>query len=1265
MKISKNKKGAGEYALLGLILFLVLAGMVFSETNLSDKEFVGKIQYQVLQANERTQMVQQYITAAASYSAKFAVTDLFKFAGIFQEQSDTGEALNPPCGSYQYSLYSNKGKNCTPDYKASYSSFFQEIMASYLHKYEELPIFFVYDLDFKENFQKNEVRLLGNSLNKLKMYVFEKPSEEDLTIFESELGGYGNEKTIPCTTGKCFSDIANYYLSLYSNNGNSLPYVWGGESPYPYEDTVKLKTKEGSFFNGVSMDKYQPEPHQTELTVPGFDCSGWVWWVAKHAQIKGFEKRLSADGYYRLAKSTAKEICSYDKGPCPSGDCEFSAGPCYSQTIFQQARPGDILFYGSPNNVTHIMIYDGYGFIVHSVGSKGLVREKLRTSYASETTTKIVGVYRFDYANKGFDSLNEYLSKKEPDISNITINNNTNNNDTNKSIKKTEKSKPNNSQVSLLGPVDWCDGSEKLPKGTYANRIKHEAWNSEGKTYYDIAVNTGLEEGVDPALIVTHMIYETSMGSDDSCTSKGYSSLTGCGWSGTCVSDCNCGGMSTNSDKNQLSCTARTDKEAYLEAVTGNNEVVGDYQNCKEYQGDSEKFWTCILCIYQGDYDHVVPGSSGKTYFTKDGTCQYAENFKKTYCSWRKFFDQKGYAASSISKSKGKLSNSYIKYTPYIDTNITMNFADLEYIKDFVEETQKDCKDNLRVCVAKKLSKFNTNNPKVNLTMNKEDDAIARDLADQLFDCHLNEQKSCICPLTINLSLNSMKEDKFSIYMNEDWMMYLGTEGWFSFSIDDAKKITRLPFYPTSAFTPEKDGHDYVEFLIDKKDISNNKFDAEDAVLKGGDYKWDLGLEDGRSDVALKKTDQIKYDWMQYKPEDRNTWQECRDNKRYFRFQARFGFTNKTLKFSLYLEDSKAPEINLYKLEQSSCINQPIIKMAWSVSKNSDKPYDFIIERQGEQKAYQVLEANAEEKNITTKPALYQLYKEEKATKIIYYYLINESPEGKAFEINKTYSFSLTVRDHYLNTKKSSIQQIKINESSENKVLDAVGLGSVALTLESLKEFIPEGICLNTYHRVVNFKNNSIKSWEAKGSLGTNQIINFDSDKGINITNLEVYKGITNPQTGEQLYWIKNIPNVICDESDTTVGKICAANPSLIKQLYLLSAEVLVPQNKILKINQAFRTYEIQEDLWKKNNKNSSLACDPNKKICPHMIAGAIDIRIKENDINIADDKEEKIMCDYGFVRYRGEPWHFEYGTNRWIEAEEKRKLGKRVCTYG
>ena len=158
---------------------------------------------------------------------------------------------------------------------------------------------------------------------------------------------------------------------------------------------------------------------------------------------------------------------------------------------------------------------------------------------------------------------------------------------------------------------------------------------------------------------------------------------------------------------------------------------------------------------------------------------------------------------------------------------------------------------------------------------------------------------------------------------------------------------------------------------------------------------------------------------------------------------------------------------------------------------------------------------------------------------------------------------------------------------------------------------------------------------------------------------------------------IKNIPNIICDETDTRFGKICAGNPDMIRALETMSSDYLVPKNRVMIITQAYRTYEIQKALYLHAcaQQDCSLACNPDtRNNCPHMIAGAIDLNIIDqntgrnlnNQAALQEDKDYvvEVMCKYGFVNWVREPWHFEYGTAQWEIARERRARGERACQY-
>ncbi len=188
------------------------------------------------------------------------------------------------------------------------------------------------------------------------------------------------------------------------------------------------------------------------------------------------------------------------------------------------------------------------------------------------------------------------------------------------------------SSSSFTGPDLWCNGNEGLPGTTYQNRIKTVAWNSDGKTLEQVAIEVANDKKMHPALLASHMVHESSMKVGPHCTDdQGVqkSALTGCGWPGSCAGSsgsanhCSCSGSSVVSDKSQLQCTAA---KTYLK--NGKLKETGSYSGCNQYMNDLDNRWKCVLCVY-------VAG-------TPSTTCKYAAGIKTTYCKWKNYFDQKG-----------------------------------------------------------------------------------------------------------------------------------------------------------------------------------------------------------------------------------------------------------------------------------------------------------------------------------------------------------------------------------------------------------------------------------------------------------------------------------------------------------------------------------------------------------------------------------------------------------------------------------------------
>ncbi len=220
--------------------------------------------------------------------------------------------------------------------------------------------------------------------------------------------------------------------------------------------------------------------------------------------------------------------------------------------------------------------------------------------------------------------------------------------------------------------------------------------------------------------------------------------------------------------------------------------------------------------------------------------------------------------------------------------------------------------------------------------------------------------------------------------------------------------------------------------------------------------------------------------------------------------------------------------------------------------------------------------------------------------------------------------------------------------------------------------FLPRDIDVNAQNREkdIIFE---IKTMDAINVPIYQSFSNYYDEKILNLIGMGIPRY---SYDGQRLVPIKDIPNIICDEQDTNFGKICAGNPEMIQALKRISEGYLVPNNKRMIITQAYRDYGIQKALYDNacSRGDCSLACNPTtRNNCPHMIAGAIDMNIMDSQGNLlnnaaATDASKQqiinIMCDYGFVNWVREHWHFEYGTTWWERAQERRARGERACQY-
>lgn len=165
-----------------------------------------------------------------------------------------------------------------------------------------------------------------------------------------------------------------------------------------------------------------------------------------------------------------------------------------------------------------------------------------------------------------------------------------------------------------------------------------------------------------------------------------------------------------------------------------------------------------------------------------------------------------------------------------------------------------------------------------------------------------------------------------------------------------------------------------------------------------------------------------------------------------------------------------------------------------------------------------------------------------------------------------------------------------------------------------------------------------------------------------------VQQTIDETPLGDPLVSLETVPNVDCVEGDT-----CQAVPELKDNLERMSEEYLQPNNLDVIITSSFRSRAEQLRLLERAGGDTTYACDPRRSVCNHMTGMAIDLNILYNNINLnnfrsGEEQEEsrnrvrKALCEYGFVNYWVEHWHYEYKSNQW---ENVRKDNPEGCAYG
>ncbi|MCF7798744.1 D-alanyl-D-alanine carboxypeptidase family protein [Candidatus Woesearchaeota archaeon] len=1260
----RGKKAGVQLPLIALFFLIATAVLITNNSITSVENDIGNSQYDILMKIEQATSANVYIDLAAENAASFAKYAVIQSGGVYQPLSPTGTIMSSTCGTHLYPNYNSKTSNCLPTYTASFANYFDDLFFNYLQDYpSERSLYFLYNLNFEQKSpQELVIRAAGESV--ALPFTGTKRVEDSTTsentcqnIFlvrkqypKTALGIYTAEKPITCSSGECFSQVATLLYETYQLQNKNYPYIISGESPYCPQDVRTLAAGDDSFFSNIviSEDRF----NQRISTSPGFDSAGWLWWVGKHANITFFNERLSQAQYFQAAQSK-QTICKGDA--------------CTQTVVLNDAKVGDVFFirdqekiledgstisaggiylalYVAKDNITNRPI------IIHATPQKGLVKEYLPEKFISSQHSAIETILRPIYQPNGYTKLPTDLSAIPP----------------------------------FVGPFEWCSAETiDLPSDNYLQQLQQQPYNSPQQDYYTLAIEKGITEGIDPALLITHAVLESSLGQNNKCTSQQKSALTGCGWPESCASGCKCESQWIVSDEAQIACTATTDMAAYKEALSGTHAVVGLYEECSAYQEDPEVFWNCIFCIYQGSYDKVI--GSGKRYFLQDKTCEYAERAKGIYCSWRAYFDANWNDLSSLTSLQ---STSEITLNPAFSTSTRLDLSAMNLITtDFLPQVYA-CDNQLKTCVTEVVEQFNNeHDDAVHITLLAKNNVFATSIAEQVLDCRYNEQKGCICPIIPYYNGSGESEKKMVFF--SDGRFVAEDDVIYEFDFNPAIPTEQLSL-AKSAIILELDGNKAASLYVNDK--------GEDKILskKKG---WHLITPELPADsvkgeavlaFGLLKHTYSALSWLPY--QQNNTHLTCKANKHYFGFQATIQSTGDVLNFSVYLDDTQPPQDNIVTTTTTSvCFNTPLqnpyfvdaqdffagnlnwlsssqdivglthtATLSWNLINHDEPLHAFIIDVSQDPSFTQLLgtrtvqTATALEQTPINNQALLleQLIKTPASYGITSYkYRINKpSLAGNTFAENTPYFYRIIPVDEYGNRGKASTTGTFTFTSPK----DNSGLPLSSKQFELLKQG-------------TQFSTRNIEDYVCV--YNQNVLLGMDHFLPPTSNNLAVYPGLVDPlQPSEPLYHIQGIPNIICDESATTVGKICAGNEQLVTALQQLSS-ALEANDWTMVISQAHRSWKIQNTLWEQSGFDRSMACDPQTKeqpyLCPHMVGGAIDINILDASKNqISYIEQETFMCGFGFVRYGWEWWHFEMGTKMWEKAMDAQATSS-CCYYG
>lgn len=412
------------------LLFVTFLVMSSNTANVHVDNPIGELQYDVLYKSQLASYADLYIDMGATFAAEQAQKEFFEEGGIFLRKTSSGKKQNPPCGSLLYNVYATPTKNCVPDFQESFQMYLSQSVREFVNQFRPVSLQFTYDYEFVEEEKQTTIVATIDQEPKIPLKQRDVEIDNPFTFVRDTLLRYqlinpesiGDETVISCSTGNCVSQVAQ---SLYKRHiaDKHVDYVRGGESPYTYTQITNDQEEKGdeSFFADIIAQQYISG---TKIPLkPGFDSAGWLWWVAKHANVTLLTQRSSPSQYYVSATDDSIElVCGLtfiDFTSTNSDDLVFIDSPqdvpmCTLAHILDKAQPGDILFIKEQgtdiditNPISEVALYLGDGQILQSTPDEGLVQRMIPSHYALDTYTSILAVMRYPYDEDGVETLDE------------------------------------------------------------------------------------------------------------------------------------------------------------------------------------------------------------------------------------------------------------------------------------------------------------------------------------------------------------------------------------------------------------------------------------------------------------------------------------------------------------------------------------------------------------------------------------------------------------------------------------------------------------------------------------------------------------------------------------------------------------------------------------------------------------------------------------------------------------------------------------------